>query len=423
MGKAVNMSVWWKKGVFGRLFSRSVKPEAVSLGADFDSDSEALPTYDLNQAMSAYAGFPWLYAAMWRRSSDIAGLPLRVVRGRGASSRTLDDHPFYDLIDNPMTSITGRHFRKQMVVDYRLSGFAPTLLVEAGPGLVSLHRLHPGRTLLKTDPQTGYQKVVFNGAGITLTYDRADVLIPRMVSWEDGPEGLYGTGAILPLHNDLTTDLRASKRAAEMAQRGRPDMIASPKGDMIWTPNVREQVANKLESLLRKGGVMAVSNDLNLEVPTWKPRDMEFKETRALVREAILAVTGVPPHMVGLPSANYALAERQEIAYYQNIMSECSDYEDQFWNPLIRRMYGRGYRVEHDYSAVEALQSVRRGALERAKLWVDLGADPARAVEAEGLGAGPLQPLEEPGEPEAAGDRSNVHNWSPSQLRERIAAK
>lgn len=415
------MAKKWQKKITDALLKpfkkRSVPKSAVNMGADFAGSAEAQPTYDVNQAMSAYAGFPWVYAAMRRRSSDVSRLPLRVIRGNGASRKTIDNHPFYTLINRPSTKISGRRFRAQMCVDYILSGMSYTLIIGSGEAVTSLSRLHPGRTRLKTDAQDGYSRVIFDGAGVSMSYRPEDVLIASLPSWEDGPEGLYGTGAILPLHGDLTTDKRASIRAGEMAKRGRPDMIASPKSEMtVWDPEVRDQIKRQLNKLLTDGGALVMSNDINLETPTWSPRDMEFEKVRQLAREAVLAVTGVPPHMVGLPSANYALAERQEVIYYEGIRAETEDMADQFWTPLIQSLYGKRYTVEYDYSGIAALQSVRTEALSRVEKWVALGADPAEAAEYEGLGNGPLRPAELEGNAgeEARDDRAA---WSPATLR------
>jgi len=393
--------------------------EAVNLGADFAGDGEASPTYDVQTAMSAYAGFPWVYAAMLRRASDTSRLPIRVVRGRGSSRRIVDSHPFYDLLEQPSTRRSGRQFRAQMCLDYRISGMSYSLIVGEVEPLISLRRLHPARTRLQPDQQAGYSRVVYNGAGITIRYRPEDVIIASLPSWEDGPEGLYGTGAILPLHGDLTTDKRAQTRAGEMAKRGRPDMIVSPRGELQqWEPEVREQIRRQLNKLLSDGGALVMSNEVEMKIPTWSPRDMEFEKVRQLAREAVLAVTGVPPHMVGLPSANYALAERQEVIYYESVRAETEEMADQVWTPLIRRLYGSRYSVQYDYSGIAALQSVRNDALDRVKKWVDLGANAADAAEYEGLGDGPLQ--REPEQNATAGEEDRGADrgaWSPARLR------
>ena len=387
---------------------RAVSPEAFSLGADFAGETS--PSYDLNQAMSAYAGFPWVYAAGLRKARDVSAVPLVVLRKERTGLRRLPGHPMEALLGQPSTRRSGRQYRAQMSLDYNVAGNVYALKIGDRAGLTSLRRLHPGRTLIKPN-KDGVSQIIYSGAGLTFHYQPEDVLHGALPSWEDGPEGLFGTGAILPLHNELTTDQRASTRAGEMAKRGRPDAIVSPKGEMTtWSPEVRDQIKRQLNKLLSDGGALVVSSEVELKMPSWTPRDMEFQAVRQLAREAVLAVFGVPPHMVGLPSANYALAERQEIIYFQNVAAEASEMADQIWTPLARELYGPRYCVGCDFSHIPALQLVRNQALERVKIWVELGASAAEAAEYEGLGEGPLQRDAETPETERG-------LWSPTMLR------
>ena len=417
------MEKWWGKRMISALLSpfqgRGVSADLVNMGADFAGGGEAAPTYDVNTALSAYAGFPWVYAAMLRRSQDVSRLPARIVRGSGPGARAVSKHPFYALLNRPSTKKGGRSFRAQMCLDYRITGMSYSLIVGTQEPLISLRRLHPGRTRLKVDPSEGYDRVIYNGAGVRLSYRPEDVIIASLPSWEDGPEGLYGTGAILPLHTDLTTDKRAATRAGEMAKRGRPDVLVSPAGEMgEWQPETRDQIKRQLNKLLSDGGALVFSNEMKMEIPTWKPRDMEFEKVRALAREAVLAVTGVPPHMVGLPSANYALAERQEIIYYEGIAAEAEEMADQVWTPLIQRLYGARYAVRFDTSGIAALQKSRSEQLDRVQKWVDLGADPAEAAAYEGLEDGPLRAAEASDTPEETERKRSA--WSPALLNLKV---
>ena len=65
------MAKKWQKKITDALLKpfkkRSVPKSAVNMGADFAGSAEAQPTYDVNQAMSAYAGLRCYEEAILRR--------------------------------------------------------------------------------------------------------------------------------------------------------------------------------------------------------------------------------------------------------------------------------------------------------------------------------------------------------------------
>jgi HK97 family phage portal protein len=337
--------------------------------------------------MSAFAGFPWVYAACNRAAADLAGLPLVVYQGRGAKRKRLDDHPLYQLLDRPSRRVTGRQFRAQQVVDLILAGnhFAATLGTRDRS---ESHRLHPRRVSIKPDPHDGIGGYVYEGAGDRQVFDADHVTHVRMPSWSDDPRGMWGTGAIETLHDDLTTDRRAARSASTLAKRGRPDVIISPKGEhalrAFGDAAFRDQLKARLDKLLEGGGTLVVGAEANVELPSWAPRDIEFPALRQLVREAVLAVTGVPPHMVGLPTATYAADRAQEESYWGRQRARAADISDACWN-VWARMWGDDLYVEHDFSGVPILQESRSAALDRVIKWYTLGMLPSKAAAMEGL--------------------------------------
>ena len=399
-------------------------------GADYGSAGRRIsPGYSARSSLSTIAAFPWVYAAMIRRSGDLAGLPLVVSRGRGPRGRgrrtVLEDHPLYGLLDCPTTRVSGRQWRRQMVIDYRLAGnhLSAVLGWDGPPELFSLVRLHPHRVKIEPDPEDGWGGYIYSGGGREITYPAEQILHLRMPSWEDDPRGLWGTGGIAALDADLTADQRARQRASDMAKQGRPDAILTPKADkddpaeVIWDKEARQDIKRELDKLLEQGGSLVLSNEANLHLPAWSPRDLEFGKLREFVMQAILAVTGVPPHLVGLPVANYAQAEAQERAYWEMLIQEARDIEDAVYNPIARR-WNKRLRVRHDFSEIDVLQKGMTARIERIATTVDkLGADPAEAAAYFGLPDLPVgkrptpAPVIEPAKPalvEASADDIDV---------------
>lgn len=361
-------------------------PAPPSAGSDFAPGGVYSPAYSPKAALSAYAAFPWVYAACMRASRDFAGVPLVVVRGRRAKAVALDDHPIYDTFDRPSLRVTGRQFRAQQWLDLTLAGNHLVVVSGARRSTV-LTRMHPNRMALEPHPADGWGDYLWQGTGTTTRIPADAVLHTRTPSWEDDPRGLWGTGATQSLNNDLNADAAASKSAATLSKRGRPDIIVSPKEGTpagVWDTKFRDQLKDSMNRLLDEGGALVVGAGANIEMPTWTPRDMEFPALRQLVREAVLAVTGVPPHLVGLPVANYAQAEAQAEAYWERLRSLHADVCESCWSPLARR-WDPLLSVRGDFSGIASLSRGRTEGVKRVRLWVDLGLTLADAAAYEGF--------------------------------------
>lgn len=393
--------LWWRS--LASVFVRTAAPgvadgakgkasEPVKLGADYAGGHETRPSFDVDASMSAFAAFPWVYAAVMRGASDIAGLPLKVVQGRGAKRKVLDDHPLYALLDQPSLRVTGRQLREQQYVDFTLVGNWIATMDLIGRRPVSVLRLHPKRVYIDPDPLDGWGDYIYNGAGQRYRLPADRILHVRTPSWTDDPRGLWGTGAIESLNDELETDRSASRSAKVLARRGRPDIIVSPKDSefqQTWDDDFRKALKERLDSLLEGGGTVVLGGAAKIDMPAWTPRDIEFPALRQLVREAVLAVTGVPPHLVGLPVANYAQSEAQERSYWERQVAKARAIEDACWNPLARR-FGSDLYVVHDLSGVDVLQAARTARLTRVQQWWFMGADPKKAAAAEGFDDAPF---------------------------------
>ena len=100
------------------------KPLEVNHGASWQNPYGIRPGYAPEIAMSAYGGHGYTYAAVSRASTDLAGLPLRLVSGEGSDAKIIDNHPIKDLLNQPSTFMDGYLFREQICTDlilhYRL---------------------------------------------------------------------------------------------------------------------------------------------------------------------------------------------------------------------------------------------------------------------------------------------------------------
>jgi len=398
---AVRPSLW---GRLTRALSVLLSPETHAAGADYVEGANARPGYDLAHAMSAYAAAPWVKACADAVSEDLAGLPIRVRRGKGAKAVRLDAHPVLDLLEQPSSRTDGHLWRQQIVVDWLLTGNAIVGLYggqATDGGQVSrppsaIYRWHPHRTTIRPGPTGEPNAYEHNGAGTIERLPYALILHWRGPSWEDSIESLFGTGAIRALHNDLTAEIASTTRLTESSRQGRPQAIASISGDDPVSPEGVQEIAASLRRAFSKsdGGIAVVGTGIDVSVLGWTPRDMEYGALRTWVRDTVLAVCGVPPTRVGLPMANYATANQQERGYWQSLAQRVAGLDAQLTR--LARMFPGSEDVEvyHDFSAVAALQEDRTIRLQRVIDMVSfLGASPADAAAFEGLADLPVGDL------------------------------
>lgn len=339
------------------------------------------PEYQVMASMSAMAAFPWVRACVLAIVDDLSGLPIIATEELADGTHRQTTHPALELLRRPSTRITGRKLRRQLLVDYLLTGNAYILLPDpalAARAMSPMLRLHPALVEVDTDRMglpTGYR---YNG---TDKYRLDQVLHIADVSWSDDARMLLGESAIRALHDDLMSHKAAKKHAAQSAQRGRPDFLVTPSGTAGFGKDGSKKIAQALDKSLQKGdGVIVADKEMQVVPLHLTSRDMEFAEQYQNTVHAILAVFGVPPVRVGLPGANYGTAKTQMRAYWESLQHRAALFDDE-----LSRLAGGRVRLEHDFTAVDALQVSQTERLERVSTWVALGFEPVSAARFEGF--------------------------------------
>ena len=368
-----------------------------SAGADFATDQGVARGYKAITSMSAMAAFPWVQAAVSAVASDLSGLELRVIRGRGADAEPDPDHPILDLLERPSSRVPGVLFRRQLVTDLVLTGCSYSLIGGASEP-AALIRLHPERVKVIPNPDgAGPGAYEYDTGGKIVRYTWEQVLHIRLPSWEDTPAGLYGTGAIRALNNDLTTDLRSQELAAATAKTGRPTGVFSPSDPSDrWSGEQIKVLREAYEKQMRGvSGALFLGGPVKYDALGFSPRDMEYQATRTWVRDAVLAAIGVVPTRVGIPSANYSTAAQSARRYWEDIQAR-SLLIDAELTRLARMFPGsEGIRVFHSFDDVAALQESRTDRQNRVNLWWMMGIPLADAAAMEGFADLPVPEIEE----------------------------
>ena len=356
-------------------------------GADFADGRARSPGMSAINSMSALAAFPWVQASVSAVADDLSMLPIRVTQGRGKDAEPIDDHPVLDLLDQPTSRMSGILMRRQLVTDLVLVGDAYLLVGMSGTDPAALIRLHPERVTVVPSADGQPAAYEYDEGGKVVRYGWDQVLHIRQVSWEDGPKGLYGNGAIRALANDLTTEKKAAELAANSADHGQPTGIFSPasEGD-TWS---QQQIAVMREAFDRRmskqGAALFLGSGVTYQPLSWSPRDMEYQATRELVRQSVMASIGVPPTRIGLPSANYATAREQAKRYFESLKSKAALVDSALTR--LARMFSDSadVHVSHDFSGVEALQESRDARVSRVQSWWLMGIPLAEAAALEGF--------------------------------------
>ena len=381
-------------------------------GADFIGDDPGSRTYSAINSMAAMARFPWVRACVEAVSSDLTKVPQRIIKGRGKEAETIEDHPFFELMERPNSRTPGILFARQLIVDMLLTGDAFALVAGEGEPR-ALIRLHPERVKIVPNDDGQIKEYEYNGAGAVVRYGFEQVLHFRSPSWQSNPSMLYGSGAIESLHNDLTTDLAASELAAKSAQTGLPTGIISPaeSGD-IWTRPQITQLREGFEKQLKaKSGTVILGAGVTYKQLSHSLRDLEYQKTREMAKEAVMAAIGVVPVRVGVESANYASSRQQMRLYWEQLQSRAALMDSEYTRLLRMFPDSDGLRVVSDFSEVDALQESRTERVNRVNTWWMMGVSLQEAAALEGFeNLNANETTEAEREPEEA-DAEQVARW------------
>ena len=374
-----------------RSYNKVVRnPKGPEHGASWDAPYGQQQSFNPETAMSAYAGHAYTHAAVSRAAQDLASLPLRLIDGKGTEAVIIDQSPAIDLLNQPNTYTDGALFREQLLTDLILTGNCYVLIVGPLSAPVSLFRLHPKSVRIVTTPQQGIKGYEYTSDGQSVLYEPERVRHSRNASWADGPAGeLYGTGAIESLAREINADINAQKLASNASAQGRPDVLLSPRDEAdIWGRERRREILDAYRNMSSRGGAMVLSGQIDVTELKLSPRDMEFAQSRTMARESISAVIGVPSTVLGLPDANYATARQATLNYWQ-VQSKRGAKMSLLLTSIVN-LFNPDYRIEHDYSNIEALQAVRDAQLKRIEAHLLNGMSAADAYRYEGLEDSPL---------------------------------
>ena len=369
-------------------------PEAPEHGASWSTGNGVAPIFSPRQSMAVFGKHAYTHACVTRASQDIASLPVKLLKGQGEATTEIDQHELLDLFNQPSSITDGYLFREQFIVDLMMTGNCYTLIVGDLNKPTSLYRLHPENVRIIPDPVKMVQGYEYTDGGSSVVYAPERVIHIRNASWDHGSAGeLYGSGIVEALNEEITADINAQRMASSVSKQGRPDVLLSPIDPAdIWDRKRRQEIMQAYKGMTENGGAMALSGQIKVETLNLSPRDLEFQSLRSMVRENISAVCGVPSTVLGLPDANYATARQATITYWE-IQEKRAKKLEQFLT-RVAKMFDPAFRVQIDFSNVDALQFIRTEKLDRVVVHMDAGMSASEAYAYEGLTDSPFGEIE-----------------------------
>lgn len=376
--------------------------EEFTAGSDYGDDHAAHKVMDVQAGMSAAARFPWVFAAVNARSTDLASLPLRAYNANGDE---VTDHPLLNM-PRPNSGETWTQLRTQAYADRTLSGDSYILALMGGSAPASLVRMLPARTK-PVASQWGWPKgYEYDGMGTMAHYDATVVAHVRGFSWENGPPATYGLSPVQALLANLKAEQALDEFELKAFKRGRVDVVISPsdKTEPIGAKQVKD-IKRDYERVSSQGGALINGHGLDVKPLALTPRDVEGEKRREINRYEVLAALSVPPSRVGLPGANYATDRQQMKTYWQTLKGDARLFDEGLTK--LGQLFP-GYEtvvIQHDFSGVEALQVERSERLQRVTTHILNGVEAEAAYELEGFEGVEVKPMPAPAP--AVDDSSN----------------
>ena len=351
-------------------------------GSDFASAEAVHTAYDPRRAASALLANPWYWRAVGIRAASLAALPLQVQRETADGWEEVEGHPLAGLLSRPNTAQTDRQFRVQLVTDLLPGGNAYILPIgvgTAGTAPAALLLMEPARVTITPGQDGAPLAYVYDTQGAVKSYPAEVVGHIQTSSAGGGLQRLYGTGEVQPMDRDLAADVAMAAQMARKSSRGRPDAAYVPRDPKAtWgRPQVRD-MQTQIDRILTEqtGGVAVMSGAGQFEALDWTIGDLGGMASREWARSVVVAVTGVPPTLLGLQSANYATAEMERRSYIADTLTPLAALLDDALTDMARALGFADIRIRH---VLPEMEDGRTDRLQRVALHIAHGMSPADA--------------------------------------------
>lgn len=375
-----------------------------------NADQAKDSTPQTSNAYDEYAGQAWVYKATSTVARSFRAVPLYVMRGED----WIEGHPVEKLLAKPNPAMTGSALWERWITDVYLAGETGLEVTRNKRGEIAEMWPRQGRTVTIDAASSRYMRAngytIKDGAGDPYTLTPEEFVW----SWLYNPLSVWrGLGVYQAAALGILTDKQAQKYAASFFKgMARPDyVVTTPQG---VTRTEQEMILAQIEALTsgRNRGVVMEQGISDIKPLSFAPKDVIWETIRAMTREEIGAVAGVPGELMGDKSATYENRNEAVKSFWNDTIRPLCDWRDEHLTEYFRAIGAikPDEAIESDFSGVEALEQSYADRLTYATQLTALGVRLADANEMFDLGIPdasllaaetpePAPPVETPAQP------------------------
>lgn len=358
-----------KKNIFqklGNYLASKVKSATLTMlpNSGFSSTEDLFDTYNLRTFRESL----YLFIGVSMIRETVSSIPWQLfqIKNKEGEIEEIYDDPVIDLFERPNDMQTQKEFLKLSIAYYLLAGETfwymeredvnklPTALVNMRPDCVTILFSEDKKTII------GYEFNQNNGEVVKIR--KEDVLHIKNI---DPVNPIRGVGVIRPATSRIVTEKEASKHQANtFKNQGRPDII------VFYDEITDEQIEDAQEKWGKKfgkdrGSQLGIFGNgaKSMHTLNTAPKEMDFINTQAFLRDDILAALHIPKPMVTSDDVNLANSKTARINY---IKEACLPVLDTF-HDVINNKFLNDMDEDRFYTYENPVNEDREMLLKEAK--------------------------------------------------------
>lgn len=308
----------------------------------------------------AYRLHVWVFVCVRIIADAMAGLPLKVYKGKGDDKKEVTDHPAVELFDRPNPRLTGYDLIEAVTTCMELTGDG---YIEKAPGQRSglpreLYWLMPDRMTVHPDPKMGVRLYEYRAGGVPTKYDPEEIVHfkyfnPRTRLYGHAPAQAISAGALTLSFYAQSYNKNFFKQGARLSGVFTTDEILDDEP----FKKAKEELQQWYAGVDRHHMIALLQQGLKFQETSVPPKDIEFPGLYQIIIHEVFASYGVPPFRGGIleKSSPHANAREQDRGFWQHTMKPKKRKMEQQLNTILWDYDPKLY-CEFDTSGVEALQ-------------------------------------------------------------------
>ena len=278
---------------------------------------------DMDAYMTAYTVYAWVYSAVAKCATSLAGVPLILFEQTVNGELTeIVEHPLLTLLNKPNKFLTKFELMEKTSSFLDITGNSFWELVRDKNGtVVEIYPLNTKYMEIVPSKQNFIDKYRY-----TVNGKSVDIPVENVVHLKNAdPDNEYwGMSRLTAVRDAMVQEKNAIEWNKNFFRNSaRPDVIFHVNGPLNRTAFARmKSTIKKLYGGVEKAHSAAIiEGGVKVDMVGFAQKDVEFLNLRRYNRDEILAVLGVPPAIVGVfESSIRANAEEQRKFFWETTM-------------------------------------------------------------------------------------------------------